>query len=116
MATYSKTPVRRSTETITIIPSSRKMTFHSMPVSSLKNAFSASVMCSSSISPAPPSATLVRWTLSVASRHVGADEDDDREVGVHGVLLSPGSVDCDADQTSRHTGAHPTAPGGRTYG
>ena len=68
IATYSNTPVCRSTETITIMPSSRKMTFQSTPVCSAKNAFSASVMCSSSISAAPPSATLVRWTLSVASR------------------------------------------------
>ena len=33
IATYSKTPVRRSTPTITIIPNSRKMTFQSTPVS-----------------------------------------------------------------------------------
>ncbi len=33
MATYSKTPVRRSTPTITIIPNSRKMTSQSTPVS-----------------------------------------------------------------------------------
>ena len=33
IAVNSNTPVRRSTETITIMPSSRKMTFQSMPVS-----------------------------------------------------------------------------------
>ena len=38
MATYSKMPVRCSTPTMTIIPSSRKMTFQSTPVSSLKKA------------------------------------------------------------------------------
>ncbi len=68
MATYSKTPVRRSTETIIIMPSSRKMTFHSMPVWESKNAWSASEMCNSSISAAPQRATFVRWTHSVASR------------------------------------------------
>ena len=68
IATYSKIPVFRSTETIIIIPSSRKMTFHSMPVSSEKKACSASVIRSSSIRAAPPSATLVRSTFSVTSR------------------------------------------------
>ena len=38
IATYSKTPVCLTTLTITIMPSSRKMTFQSMPVSSEKNA------------------------------------------------------------------------------
>ncbi len=66
-ATYSKTPVRRSTETIIIMPSSKKMTFHSIQVRESKNAWSASEMCNSSISPAPQRATLVRWTHSVAT-------------------------------------------------
>ena len=35
IARYSKTPVWRSTPTMTIIPSSRKMTFQSTPVRSL---------------------------------------------------------------------------------
>ena len=100
MATYSKTPVWRSTETITIIPNSRKMTFHSTPVCRLKNAFSASVMWSSSIRAAPPRATLVRWMLVGDQERVGADEDDeggDR----HGT--SRGRDQGHADQTSRHT-------------
>ena len=37
IATYSKTPVCRSTPTMIIIPSSRKMTSQSMPVSWEKN-------------------------------------------------------------------------------
>ena len=43
IARYSNTPVRFSTATISIMPSSRKMTFQSMPASSEKNACSASV-------------------------------------------------------------------------
>ena len=42
IATYSNSPVRLSTPTISIMPSSRKMTFQSMPDSSEKNACSAS--------------------------------------------------------------------------
>ena len=42
IARYSKTPVCRSTPTMIIMPSSRKMTFQSTPVSSEKNAVSAS--------------------------------------------------------------------------
>ena len=44
------------------------MTFHSIPLSSLKNAASASLMCSSSTRPPPTSATLVRWTLSATRK------------------------------------------------
>ena len=100
MATYSKTPVWRSTETITIIPKSRKMTFHSTPVCRLKNAFSASLMCSSSIRAAAPSATLVRWILSVTRSTYAADEDDDGGDRHEGL---PGARVGHADQTSRHT-------------
>lgn len=66
MAMNSKTPVRFSTATISIIPSSRKMTFQSMPESSEKKACSASVAPMSSISTAPPSAAATRCTHSVA--------------------------------------------------
>ena len=66
IATYSNAPVRLSTATISIIPSSRKMTFQSMPASSEKNACSASVAPISSISAAPPSAAATRWIFSVA--------------------------------------------------
>jgi hypothetical protein len=45
-----------------IIPSSRKMTFQSTPVSGEKNAPSASLMPSASTSAAPPSAAAVRVT------------------------------------------------------
>ena len=68
IARYSNTPVRCSTATMSIMPSSRKMTFQSMPASSEKNACSASVAPISSISAAPPSAAATRWTFSVAIR------------------------------------------------
>ena len=60
MAMYSNTPVRLSTATMSIMPSSRKMTFQSMPASAEKNACSASVAPMSSISAAPPSAAATR--------------------------------------------------------
>ena len=68
IARYSKMPVWRSTPTITIIPSSRNTTFQSTPDSSEKNAASASVIPSASITPAPPSAAATRWIRSVAIR------------------------------------------------
>jgi hypothetical protein len=57
-----------STLTMIIIPSSRKMTFQSTPVSSLKNATSASTTPSSTIAAAPVSAAATRWMRSVAIR------------------------------------------------
>jgi len=66
MAMYSNTPVFLRTATTSIIPSSRKMTFQSMPASSEKNACSASVAPVSSIRVAPPSAAATRWIFSVA--------------------------------------------------
>ena len=68
IARYSNTPVRLQDATMSIIPSSRKMTFQSMPDSSEKNACSASVAPISSISTAPPSAAATRWIFSVAIR------------------------------------------------
>jgi hypothetical protein len=67
-ARNSKIPVWRSTPTITIIPSSRNTTFQSTPDSSEKNAASASVTPSASITPALPSAAATRWIRSVAMR------------------------------------------------
>lgn len=64
----SKTPVRLSTETISIIPRSRKMTFQSMPASSEKKAWSASVTPSASMITAPPRAAFTRCTHSAAIR------------------------------------------------
>ena len=66
IATYSNAPVRFRTATISIIPSSRKMTFQSTPDSSEKNACSASVAPMSSINDAPPRAAATRWIFSVA--------------------------------------------------
>ena len=66
MARYSKTPVWRSTPTMTIIPSSRKMTFQSTPVSSLKKAVRVSTTPSSTIAAAPHRAAATRWMRSVA--------------------------------------------------
>ena len=68
IARYSNRPVRFSTATISIIPSSRKMTFQSMPDSSEKNACSASVAPITSIIDAPPRAAATRWIFSVAIR------------------------------------------------
>jgi hypothetical protein len=68
MAMYSNSPVRLTTATMSIMPSSRKMTFQSMPASSEKNAWSASVAPITSISAAPPSAAATRWIFSVAIR------------------------------------------------
>ena len=66
MATYSNTPVRRRTPTMIIIPRSRKMTAQSTPVSGLWKASSKDTTPAASISPAPPRATLTRWTFSEA--------------------------------------------------
>ncbi len=66
IAAYSNTPVWRTTPTITIIPSSRKTTFQSTPVSSLKNATCTSTTPSTTIAAAPPSAAATRWIRSVA--------------------------------------------------
>ncbi len=66
IARYSNTPVRCSTATMSIIPSSRKMTFQSMPACSEKNACSASVAPMTSMIAAPPSAAATRCTRSVA--------------------------------------------------
>ena len=66
IARYSNTPVCLTTLTMIIIPSSRKMTFQSTPVSSLKNAVFASTTPSSTMAAAPPSAAATRWMRSVA--------------------------------------------------
>jgi hypothetical protein len=68
MARYSKTPVWRMTLTITIIPSSRKITFQSTPVSSPKNATLASTTPTNTMAAAPQSAAATRWIRSVAMR------------------------------------------------
>ncbi len=68
IARYSNTPVTRSTETITIMPSNRKMTFQSIAVDSSKKACSASVIPRASISAAPAMAAAVRCTHSVAMK------------------------------------------------
>ena len=68
MATYSNTPVRRSTETMIIIPSSRKMTSQSMPVSGEKNASSAEAMPRAKMMPAPASAVVTFGIRSLAIR------------------------------------------------
>ncbi len=66
IARCSKTPVCLSTPTITIMPSSRKMTFQSTPLSLEKNAASALLAWISSMIPAPPRAAATRWMRSVA--------------------------------------------------
>ena len=66
IARYSNTPVCLTMLTMIIIPSSRKMTFQSTPVSSLKNAVFASTTPSSTMAAAPPSAAATRWIRSVA--------------------------------------------------
>jgi hypothetical protein len=68
IARYSNAPVRLSTDTMSIIPTSRKMTFQSIPASSEKNACSASVAPISSMIAAPPRAAATRWIFSVAIR------------------------------------------------
>lgn len=68
IARYSNAPVCFTTATISIIPSSRTMTFQSIPASAEKNACSASVAPISSITTAPPSAAVTRWIFSVAIR------------------------------------------------
>lgn len=65
-ATYSNMPVRFSTATISIMPSSRTRTFQSMPSCSEKKACSGLVAPISSMMTAPPSATVTRCTFSVA--------------------------------------------------
>lgn len=49
-----------------IIPSSRKMTFQSIPEDSLKNIAASSVAPMMTMSAAPPSATSTRGSFSVA--------------------------------------------------
>ena len=66
MARYSKTPVCLMTLTMIIMPSSRKMTFQSTPVSSLKNAVWASTTPRTTIAAAPVNAAATRWIRSVA--------------------------------------------------
>ena len=51
-----------------IMPSSRKMTFQSTPVSSLKNAVSALTTPTTTMNAAPPRAAATRWMRSVAMR------------------------------------------------
>jgi hypothetical protein len=68
IATYSKTPVRLSTATTSIIPNNRNRTFQSMPDSSEKKAASASVAPMTSMMAAPPSAAATMCTRSVAMR------------------------------------------------
>ena len=66
IATYSNTPVWRSTPTITIIPKSRKTTFQSIPVSSEKKVSSGPTMPTARTTPAPASAATTRLTFSEA--------------------------------------------------
>lgn len=54
------------TPTMTILSSSRKMTFQSMPVCSKKNAAFRVGGVDQEQDPGPPSAAATRWTFSVA--------------------------------------------------
>jgi hypothetical protein len=65
-ATYSNTPVCRSTPTMIIMPSRRKITFQSTPVAGENQALSASTAPMRTIAAAPPSAAATRWMRSVA--------------------------------------------------
>ena len=66
------------------------MTFHSIPLSSLKNAASASVMCSSSIEPGADEGDLGAMHPVDDEEDVGAGEDGDGEDGVHGAPFGVG--------------------------
>ena len=66
MARNSNTPVCRSTPTMIIIPSSRKITFQSTPVSAEKNASSAVTAVSASSTPAPANAVTTLGNRSIA--------------------------------------------------
>ena len=66
IAMNSNTPVCLTMPTMIIIPSSRKMTFQSIPVSSEKKALSALTAPSTTIAPAPHRAAATRWIRSVA--------------------------------------------------
>ncbi len=68
IARYSNTPVCRRIPTMIIIPSSRKTTFQSIPVSSEKNADASSVAPMTTMIAAPPSATSTRGSFSVAMK------------------------------------------------
>ena len=66
IAMYSKTPVWRSTETIIIMPNSKKMTSQSIPVSREKNRSSDSTTPRAATIAAPDNATNVLLTRSLA--------------------------------------------------
>ncbi len=66
IARNSNSPVCLTTLTMTIMPSRRKMTFQSTPVSSLKKAACVSVAPIRTIAAAPPRATATRLIRSVA--------------------------------------------------
>ena len=68
IARYSNTPLCCRIPTMIIMPSSRKMTFQSMPLSSEKKIDWSSVAPMSTISAAPTRATVTRGTFSVAMR------------------------------------------------
>jgi hypothetical protein len=68
IATAWNTPVCLRMLTMIIIPSSRKMTFQSTPVSSEKNAERALTMPATAMTAAPPTAAAARLTFSVAMR------------------------------------------------
>ena len=68
ITTYSKTPVCLVTETITIIPKSKKMTFQSTPVSTSWKPVSTSITRSAIITATPPITAAIRWIFSVAIR------------------------------------------------
>src|SRR5690606_715824 len=68
MPRYSKAPVSLITPTMIIIPSSRKMTFQSMPACSEKKISSPGVSRNRAIRPAAVRTTATRFTFSVAIR------------------------------------------------
>jgi hypothetical protein len=123
IATYSNRPVRFSTPTMSIMPSSRTMTFQSMPESSEKNACSAFVTPRASMIAAPPTATATRLIFSVAIRAYaatkittaiqairapGSDQPRDRVCPVRDVTVRGGVIDRRPD--FRHTVIKVSAP------
>ena len=79
MASHWKTPVPRMMLAMTIIPSSRKMTFRSMAAKA-----SSWLMIPSPIMSAPPSsAATVLCTRSLAISDVGSDEQQPGQPDVH---------------------------------
>ena len=108
IARYSNTPVCLTMLTMIIIPSSRKMTFQSTPVSSLKKAVFASTTPSSTITAAPAQGCGDPVDPFGGDQHVRRDERREDQPGGQRSDPAPSRCSNSAETTTAPTNREPS--------